>query len=432
MPYKTFTLCLLLVICESASSFQLSKLIADYQSSKESWFSVTGGNRTYKLGAEDEQVLHFPNYVWITNLTKSIDIERYRLCETCLLRKKWIYRDYLREQESWVAHSKEYFSSLQRFFKADYWRLAKLKAHAYLTEMYHERGAMATALTALTWLPYTALTEGVIEPILIGPLHAVCPIFQVVYFGALNTIHSTYSNLLHSLSFYPNEISLGHRLSLLRQYYQHLPAGNWQAGEHDINEINPMVGEENNDPLTKRLLSSQLAKQVAANLLAPPTVWTKNDSSNQEVIYQQLINPARVRQIYLIDSIVQIAALLTNLVAKDLDTRIERQEINARDYRLRKGALGKAKKGIFVTEMHLKKYTIIPSLVKESHIAPVYVNFHLLAEITQQSLALLLNALTYIQQPNADYQSAIDAFVEKVKEYSASAIVYNLTSTQRK
>ena len=416
-----------------ASSVQ--DILADYQDSKGRWFSVVQGEHLLRQRNADDskdKILRLPNYVWIANLTNSIDTDDYRICEACLLRKKWRERDYLtanKHKHGIVTAIK----SLDRYLKPEHWLYLKARAEGFLHKTYHERGLLAALLTAVTWLPYTIITEVVIEPLLIGPLHVICPLFQLLYFTILDVTHSAYSNVLHSFSLHKNnDLSFPQRVRSIFTLYQQHQKGAWQLHGQDIKEVSLDISADYDDRLVHTLLRSELAERIVINILHPPPAKAVlSGSSDLNATYAHLASEVRDEQLRFISLITIVPTTLVRMVALDLKVKLERQEIDAKEYRARLGAIGKINKGITTTEMYLKKITFVPEMVKDSYDDPVYINVHRLTEITYSALEKLVDALVYLHSSDSDYDKAVARYAAQVDEFSKADLVYNITAARR-
>ena len=337
---KISTRCLLFlsiklaVMCMSYGVYAsaVQGVLADYQNSKGKWFSVVQGEHTLRQSNDGRNdYLRLPNYVWIANLTNSLNTDDYRICEACLLRKKWRERDYLMANNHKHSIVKA-VKSLDKYLKPKHWLYLKARAEGFLHKTYHERGLLAALLTAVTWLPYTAITELVIEPLLIGPLHVICPMFQILYFTAIDVTHAAYSNVLHSFSLHKNnDLSLPQRMRSVFTHYQRPKSGTWQLYGQDIKQVNPAVSADYDDKLMNTLLRSEVAERVVINLLHPPPAKAAlSGSSDLSITYGYLASSERDEQLRFINLITVVPTILVRALALDLKLKLERQEIERR------------------------------------------------------------------------------------------------------
>ena len=426
----------LLSVPHTVYADSVQDILADYQNSKGGWFSVVQGEHTLRQrnnrASKKDNILRLPNYVWIANLTNSIDTDNYRICEACLLRKNWRERNYLTtsNHKHSIVHA---IKSLDKYLKTEHWLYLKARADGFLHQTYHERGLLPALLTAVTWLPYTMITELVIEPLLIGPLHVICPLFQVLYFTAIDVTHSSYSNVLHSFSLHKNnDLSLPQRVLSIFTHYQQPKGGAWQLHGQDIKKVDSSVSTDYNDRLVYNLLRSELAERIVINILRPPPAKTVlSDSSDSSVAYAHLASDKRDEQLRFVNLITVVPTILVSMLALDFKLKLEQKEIAAQDYRSKLGAIGKIRKGITTTEMYLKKTTFVPKMVKNSHNDPVYVNVQRLTEITYSALEKLIDALVALHAPDGDYDAAVNSYTAQVGEFSKADLVYNVTAARR-
>ncbi|MDE3270169.1 MAG: hypothetical protein OYH77_07785 [Pseudomonadota bacterium] len=441
LPYSYLVIILVIIlklsilfVSSAAHAGALQDILADYHSSKGSWFAATQGEHTmqFELSDGDLQDIRLPNYVWLTNLTNSLATEDYRICEACLLRKNWRERNYLTANKH--RHSiAERVKSLDKYLTLDHWLYLKARAGGFLNQTYHQRGAFAAVLTAVTWLPYTAITELVIEPLLIGPLHVVCPLFQVLYFAAIDKTHSTYTNVLHSFSLNKNnDISLLQRARAVFAYYQQPKKGAGQLQGQAIKEVNPDISDDYGDGLTKTLLRSELADRIVINILQPPPARVVSASGDDlSVVYAQLASNERDKRLRFINLITAVPTILVEMLALDLKNKLAHKDMPEDDYRARIGAIGKIYKGIATTEMYLKKITVVPEMVRDSHDDPVYINVHRLTAISYNALEKLIDALVHLHALDRSYHAAVAEYSEAVDEFAQADLVYNVTAARR-
>lgn len=409
---------------ETRFSADMEQILRIYRQTQGRWFST---QRDFRVKVKDKHV-KIPNFLWIANLVPAELTSIYRICQDCLLRTQ-PYRNYLRQRENGlVAHLR----GGRRFLQADYWRATSHKATAFLTRMYQERGALTTFLVALTWLPYTAITEGVIEPMLIGPLHTICPLFQVVYFGTLDITHTLYQNIRHSVTFTADKTGLITRLKLGLRSWQGFPASEWEIRDITISRVNTEMAEDQGDKLVSYLLKSPLQVVIAANILSPSSRSSIPQRDDRRAIYLELTHPQSLRRAYFVDMLATSARILTDLVAMYLDQQLEEKKLATRSYKKMQTNLGVLNREIFAFKLSLQKIIEMPDVFNASHTDMVYLDFHTVAETVSQTLVLLIDTLSAITQADTDRATFLAAdFARKMAEFSDHNFILNVSEKHK-
>ncbi len=420
---------LLLPVAEGSSrlSEDLQQIHATYQQERN-WFAATDWLQVQIK----QQRLALPAYVWVTNLVppRLQGTNLYQVCRTCFLRgDTGRAQDYLRDQHRWVEGLHTYRQAAGQLTQAAWWSNASQRARGFLHRLYRERGALSTVIVALTWLPYTAITEGVIEPILIGPLHAICPLFQVAYFGTINFTHTLYRNVRHSSTFGGDTLTLSSRLRLALSGWQRFPRGTWQIAGEEVRskDITKDIATAGDDTVLVHLLSSPLRPIIAAALLATET--TPTTEPRPEVMWQsvqrELTQANLLRRIYFVDTTIAAARLLIALHASHLDASLRDGTLPAATYRQLQGQLGALQREVFTLELHLKKLIVITQVLDNSHNDMVWVNFQQPAKLTQQALHALLADLRRILQFQTSDNTRL---ARRVAEFAEYDFMLNITA----
>ena len=381
-------------------STDLQQIHATYQQ-EHNWFATTDW---LQVQVEQQQVA-MPVFAWITNLVppRLQDTNLYQVCRTCFLRGDAAgTQDYLRTQHTWTEELHTYLQEARKLTQATWWSNTSQRARGFLQHLYHERGILSAVLVGLTWLPYTAITEGVIEPMLIGPLHTICPLFQVAYFGTLNFTHTLYRNMHHSLTFGSNALTLSSRLSMALSGWQRLPRGTWQIAGEDVRSknIEKDIAAELDDTVLTHLLSSPLRPIIAATLLtsAPSPAVEQSTESMWESIQRELTHAEFLRRVYFVETTIAAARVLIALHASHLNARLRDGALPAAHYRQLRGHLGALQRDVFTLELHLKKLIVVTQVLDNSHNDAVLVDFQQPAKLTQQALQALLDDLQRVFQ----------------------------------
>lgn len=432
MPYIGLLLTLLVSQPVSAHSLQdetqlsanVKQILQTYRQTQGLWFSAP---RDFKVKVAGESTV-IPDFLWVANLVPTRLTSIYRICQTCLLRAQ-PDRDHLRQRENWLVTR---LQAGRKFLQTDYWRATGHKAVAFLTRMHQERGALTTFLVAMTWLPYTAITEGIIEPILIGPLHTICPLFQIAYFGTLNFTHTLYRNIRHSVAFTAGKTGLLTRFRLGLRSWQGFPASKWEIQGMTVSSVNAEMAEDQGDKTVSYLLKSPLQVAIAANILSPIPRPSPPQGGDQRAIYLELTHPQSLRRVYFVHMLTDSARILTDLVTMHLDRQLEERKLAARLYKRMQANLGAINREIFALKLSLQKIIMMPDIFNASHTDMVYLNFHAVAETTYQTLVLLIDALSAITQADIDRAMSISAdLTHKVTDFSAHDFIFNVNLSEK-
>ena len=403
---------------ENADSLSedLPNLHALYQQ-EHNWF---GASDWLQVQVKQQQV-NLPVYAWITNLVppRLWGTNLYQVCRACFLgRAADGAQDYLRTQHAWTEALHEHLQEARQLTKRAWWSNANQRAQGFLHRLYHERGILSTVIVALTWLPYTAITEAVIEPMLIGPLHTICPLFQVAYFGTLNFTHTLYRNLRHSFTFGNDVLTLPSRVKLTPSGWQRFPSGTWQIAGEEVRskDIKQDIAAELNDALLVRVLASPLRPVIAATLLNERTSPPSNTEEMWQSIQHELTHTELLRRIYFVEMTIAAARALIDLHATHLNARLRDGTLAAENYRQLQGQLGMLHRDVFTLELHLKKLIVITQALNNSHNDMVSVNFQQPAKLTQQALQALLTDLQRIFQLQTSEDVLLTRYIAKFTE----------------
>ena len=408
-------------------STDLQQILATYQQERN-WFAATDWLQV-QVG---QQLVAMPVFAWVTNLVppRLRGTNLYQVCRTCFLRGEAAgVQDYLRTQHTWTETLHTYLQEARQLTRLAWWDNASQRARGFLHRLYHERGILSTVIVALTWLPYTAITEGVIEPMLIGPLHTICPLFQVAYFGTLNFTHTLYRNTHHSLTFGGNALNLSSRLSLALSGWRRFPRGIWQIAGEDVRskDIKQDIAAELDDTVLVHLLSSPLRPVIAAALLTPtpsPAAAPSTEAMWQS-IQHELTHAEFLRRVYFVDTTIAAARALIDLHANHLDARLRDGTLPAVRYRQLQGQLGALQRDVFTLELHLKKLIVVTQVLDNSHRDAVWVDFQQPAKLTQQALQALLDDLRRIFQLQTSEDVLLAHHIAKFAEYD---FILNVTT----
>lgn len=433
VKHTSWLLCSLAVLLSPAArgsaqlSADLQQIHARYQHDSN-WFAASA---QLQVQVERQQV-DLPVYTWVTNLVppRLQGTNLYQVCRACFLHGDADgTQDYLRDQHSWNEGLHAYWQKARQLTRLAWWSNAGQRAHGFLQRLYHERGVLSAVFVGLTWLPYTAITEGVIEPILIGPLHTICPLFQVAYFSTLNFTHTLYRNLRHSLTFGDDALTLSSRLRLASSGWQRFPRGTWHIAGEEVHskDIEQDIAIELDDAVLMRLLSSSLRPIVAATLLASETSLAVRQSTEPmwQSIQRELTHVELRRRIYFVATTVAAARVLIALHASHLDARLQDGTLAAKNYRQLQGQLGALQRDVFTLALHLKKLIVITQVLDNSHSDTVWVNFQRAAQLTQRALQALLVDLRKIFQLQLSEKLGLAGQVAKFAEYD---FILNVTT----
>ena len=427
--HTSWLLCLLAVLLSPATqgsaqlSADLRQIHARYQHDSN-WFTASAQLQVQVK----RQQMAVPVYTWVTNLVppRLQGTNLYQVCRACFLHGDADgVQDYLRDQHSWNEGLHTYMQKARQLTRPSWWSNAAQRARGSLQRLYHERGILSAVFVGLTWLPYTALTEGVIEPILIGPLHTICPLFQVAYFGTLNFTHTLYRNLRHSLTFGDDALTLSSRLKLALSGWRRFPHGTWHIAEEEVRSKD--ITAELDDAALTRLLSSPLRPVVAATLLARETAPAVRQSTEPmwQSIQRELTHVEARRRIYFVTTTVAAARALIGLHASHLDASLQDGTLAAKNYRQLQGQLGALQRDVFTLALHLKKLIVITQVLDNSHSDAVWVNFQQVAQLTQRALQALLLDLQKIFQLQTSEKLHLADHVAKFAEYD---FILNVTT----
>ena len=421
-------LILLLVLCYAPVMHgagqlhdDLQRILSAYQRDSN-WFAADAWLPMRVKG----QKLNVPVYPWVARLVppRLQETNLYQVCRACFLGDDELGRNYVRERHTWGEQFREHWHEARQLLQLSWWRNAMQRGHGFLHRMYHERGVLSTVLVGLTWLPYTAITEGVIEPLLIGPLHVVCPLFQVAYFGTLNFTHTLYKNVQHSVTFGGEALTFPSRLRLALSGWRRLPRSTWHiAGqETESAKIENDLAKELGDEVMVQLLSSASLRPVLVAVLLAATkheAVQAGAADEHAAIYRELTHAELWRRVYFVEMTVTVARTLLVLSAKHLDLHLRDGALSAAHYRRLQGQLGMLQRGVFALELHLKKLIAITSVLDRSYRDAVLVDFHRPAQLTQQVLqALLANLANIFQlQASADASALFAQHLAKFAEY---------------
>ena len=410
----------------------IAEILDGYQQTAGRWF-VASHSFTVQI---DGQVIDIPNFVWVANLVPPRLTDDspnvYQLCPACLLDKANHARmkHYLRRQPHFWHGLTDKITGLKKFANLDYWQHLRHRGEAYLVQLHRERGTLTSLLVALTWLPYTAITEVVIEPMLIGPLHTICPLFQVAYFATLDFTHSLFRNIYHTLTFAADEIPLTTRIKLsLAARQTKLPTKVWHTSELTIDQrrLNSAMAMLNGDVLLEAPLKSSLGATIAVNLIAPSRLANDLFSAphdEQEAIYRELSHQQRWRRVYFVKSLTTVAITLSELVTQRLNQQFADDRI-FESHRQRRARLGTVRKEIFAMSLTLGKLVSSPKALAEKTIA---IDFHQLATTVERVLNALIDALDAISNNHDDYPQLVATFSATVKQLNDHPFIINLSN----
>lgn len=408
----------------------ITEILDSYQRTAGRWFIAS---RSFKIQI-DEQTIDIPNFVWVTNLVPPrLTDDRpnvYQLCPSCLLDKTNHARmkHHLRRQPNFWHGLTDKITDLKKFTDLDYWQHLRHRGEAYLVQLHRERGTLTSLLVALTWLPYTTITEVVIEPMLIGPLHTICPLFQVAYFATLDFTYSLFRNIHHTLTFAADEIPLTTRIKLsLAARQTKLPTKVWHTSELTIDQrrLNSAMAMLNGDTLLEASLKSSLGATIAVNLIAPRHVTDDLFSyphDEQETIYRELSHQQRWRRVYFVKSLTTVALTLSEQVIQRLSQQFADDRI-FESHRQRRASLGTIRKEIFAMSLTLSKLVSSPKTLAEKTIA---IDFHQLATTIEHALNALIDALDAINDNHDDYPQLVTAFSATIEQLNDHPFIINL------
>ena len=408
----------------------LQQILAAYRRDSN-WFAAD----TWLPVQVKGQKLNVPVYPWVARLVPSrLQGENlYQVCSVCFLGDDKLGRNYVREQHTWGEQLREHWHEARQLLRPSWWRNTIQRGHGFLHRLYHERGVLSTVLVGLTWLPYTAITEGVIEPMLIGPLHTICPLFQVAYFGTLNFTHTLYKNVQHTLTFGGEALTLPRRLRLSLSGWRRLPRSTWQIAGQEIEsgKIEHSMAAELGDAVMVQLLSSAALRPVLTTVLLATTeqeaAKKKSEASEHEAIYRELTHAELWRRVYFVEMTVSVARTLLALSAKHLDLRLHDKELAAAQYRRLQGQLGKLHRGMLALEFHLKKLIVITRVLDSNYRDMVLVDFQRSAQLTQQVLqALLANLDKIFHLQTSEDTSAL--FAQRMAEFAEYDFIVDVTA----
>ena len=429
VKHTSWLLCLLAVLLSPAAqgsaqlSADLQQIHASYQHDSN-WFAASA---QLQVQVRRQQIA-VPVYAWVTNLVppRLQGTNLYQVCRACFLHGDADgTQDYLRDQHSWSEHLHTYMQKARQLTRPAWWSNAAQRARGSLQRLYHERGILSAVFVGLTWLPYTAITEGVIEPILIGPLHTICPLFQVAYFSTLNFTHTLYRNLRHSLTFGDDALTLSSRLRLASSGWRRFPRGTWHIAGEEVHSKD--ITAELDDAVLTRLLSSPLRPVVAATLLSRDTSLAVRQSTEPmwQSIQRELTQVELLRRVYFVATTVAAARALIALHASHLDARLQDGTLAASNYRQLQGQLGALQRDVFTLALHLKKLIVITQVLDNSHSDTVWINFQQVAKLTQRALQALLVDLQKIFQLQTSEELNLAGQVAKFAEYN---FILNVTT----
>ena len=433
-PPRLKILCLLVLLLSAPAAESTASLGADLQqiharySHDNNWFAAS---EWLQIQFKQQRV-DLPVYTWLTNLVppRLQGTNLYQVCRTCFLHGAADgAQDYLRTQHAWSEALHTYLQQARQLTRLAWWSNASQRARGFLHRLYHERGILSTVLVGLTWLPYTAITEGVIEPILIGPLHVICPLFQVAYFGTLNFTHTLYRNMRHSLTFGDNALTLPARLQMALSGWQRLPRGTWYIAGEAVHskDIATNTAAELNDTVLVRLLNSPLRPVIAATLLNTETAprTAQNTEPMWQSIQRELTHAQPLRRVYFVATTIAAARALIDLHASHLDARLRDRALTAVNYRHLQGQLGALQRDVFTLELHLKKLIVITQVLDNSHSDTVLIDFQQPAKLTQQAVIALLTDLQKIFRLQTSKDVLLAGQVAKFNEYN---FILNVTT----
>ena len=407
------------------------EILDSYQQTAGRWFVAS---HSFKVQI-DGQAIDIPAFVWVANLIPPRLLTGdhpsvYQLCSSCLLDDGSHSRmkQYLRHQPHFWHGLTDKITGLKKFTNLDYWRHLRHRGEAYLVQLHRERGTLTSLLVALTWLPYTTVTEVVIEPMLIGPLHTICPLFQVAYFATLDFTHSLFRNIHHTLTFAADKIPLTTRVKLAFAGRQtKLPTKVWHTLDLTIDQrrLNSAMAMINGDALLEAPLKSSLGATVAVNLIDPPVPPTGDLVHNeQEIIQRELSHQQRWRRVYFVNSLTTVAITLSELVTKKLNQEFADDRL-FESHRQRRASIGTVRKEIFALSLTLSKLISSPQTLSEQTIA---IDFHQLATIVEGALNALIDALDAINNNHDDYPQLVATFSATVKQLNDHPYIINLVN----
>lgn len=406
-------------------------ILDSYQRTAGRWF-VASHSLTVQV---DKQLVDIPAFVWVANLIPPRLLTGdhpsvYQLCPSCLLDdgSHTRMKHYLRRDPHFWHGLTEKITGLKKFTNLDHWQYLRHRGEAYLVQLHRERGTLTSLLVALTWLPYTTITEVVIEPMLIGPLHTICPLFQVAYFATLDFTHSLFRNIHHTLTFAADKIPLPTRVKLAFAGRQtKLPTKVWHTSNLTIDRrrLNPAMTMLNGDALLEEPLKSSLGATVAVNLIEPRVLATRDpDHNDQEVIQRELSHQQRWRRVYFVNSLTTVAITLSKLVTQKLSQEFADDRL-FESYRQRRASIGIVRKEIFALSLTLSKLVSSPQTLAEKTIA---IDFYQLATIVESALNALIDALEAINDNHDDYPQLVTTFSSTVKQLNDHPFIVNLTN----
>ena len=403
------------------------EIIDSYQQTAGRWFVAS---RSLKIQI-DEQPIDIPAFVWVTNLVPPRLTDNhptiYQLCSECLLDRDshTQMKHYLRRQPPFWHSFTEGIAGLKKFTKLDHWQHLRHRAEAYLVQLHRERGTLTSLLVALTWLPYTTITEVVIEPILIGPLHTICPLFQVAYFATLDFTHSLFRNIHHTITFADDKIPLMTRIKIAFAARQNkLPTKVWHVPELTIDQrrLNLAMTKLNGDALLEAPLNSALGATIAAKLITPHVPASDHLAHNeQEAIYHELSHQQRWRRVYFVKTLTTVAITLSELVTQRLNQQFADDRI-FESHRQRRAHLGLVRKEIFALSLTLSKLITAPETLTDG---TVVVDFYQLATIVERALINLIDALEAINSNHDDYPQLVATFSATVNQLNDHPYIVN-------
>lgn len=401
----------------------VADIIDSYQQTAGQWFVVS---RSFKARV-DGRTIDIPSFVWVTNLIPPRLTHHhsvYQLCSLCLLDKDSHPRmkHYLRHQPHFGHELTDKVSGLKKFISLDYWRYLRHRGEAYLVQLHRERGTLTSLLVALTWLPYTAITEVVIEPMLIGPLHTICPLFQVAYFVALDFTHSLFRNIHHTLTFASDKIPLLTRIELAVAARQtELPTTVWWTPQLTIDRqrLNPAMTLVNGDQLLEAPLKSSSAATIAAELIAPRLPVHDPSHNEQEAIYRELSHQQRWRRVHFVKTLTNVALTLSEMLTQRLNQEFATYRV-FEDHRQRRAIIGTVRKEILTLSLTLNKLIAMP----ETNSSFV-VDFYQLATIVERALRQFIDALVAIKNNHEDYPQLVATFSATVKQLNSDSLIAN-------
>ncbi len=423
--------CLLLLLLPALAksadqlSSDLQQIHAAYRQ-EHNWFAATNWLQLQTK----RQVLDLPVYAWLAHLVppRLQGTNLYQVCRACFLYGDTARtRDHLRTQHAWTEELHTHLQSAKKLTQVTWWRDTSQRARGFLHRLYHERGILSAVFVGLTWLPYTAITEGVIEPMLIGPLHTICPLFQVAYFGTLNFTHTLYRNLRHSMTFGGDALTLDSRLKLALRSQQRFPHGIWHIAGEEVHSknITPDIADELDDTVLIRLLSSPLRPVIAAALLQTQPLTNSDTTPMWQNIQRELTHTQQQRRVYFVTTTIAAAQTLIALHLSHLGARLQDGTLPAANYRQLQGQLGALQRDVLTLALYLKKLIVITQVLDNSHRDTVLLNFQQPAKLTQHSLQALLADL---QRIFALQISATTLMSQHIAKFAEHDFILNITT----